>query len=156
MYFFMCYLGVGMGKIACTPIFYSYFSCRTWNVPSFVSFFLYDLVSKGCISLPLYPFLPKARPFTQPPWCMHTQVPSLGSPLWWTRTLPYFILQGDILSSDGFKSILGSILTSSCSRPYCFLGLLPKMCHPALLRFGINFFFTYRWFEGYIHFLPSS
>lgn len=134
---FYYYLGMGVGKIACPPILRPQILLFPFPLSSgFQRVYLPSSVS----------FSPKSNASHQPP-----DACTLKSLPWVTSDVPgrYHI---SYLRLAFFPVMVSDQLLAPSSHPYCFLGFVPKMCHPALLRFGINIFFTYRWYEGYIIF----
>lgn len=154
------YLGVGVGEVVCLPVFsFSFFLQDLKSTPppppaSFAAFFLLSPSFQRMFLLALCPCLPAARAFRlQPrfaptseslPRCLHRSLPGLCYSLSYFRlTLFPAMVSTQLLAATSFPSSLIATV---------FPGLVPKVWRIGLLTFGINFFFTYRWFEEYVIF----
>lgn len=131
-------------------------------------FFLQDLKFPFGFLFPLWSgvqrvYLPSSVSFSPKSNAFHTATlmgahlhPFLGSPLWCTDSTIFY--------TSGWRSFLQWFQINSWLHPHLLLLsslLFSRTCaqnvSSSLLRFGINFFFfTYRWFEGYINVLSSS
>lgn len=70
--------------------------------------------------------------------CQYRDLPRLYSVLYFRLTFFPAMVSNPFLTSFSLSSFLLYAV---------FPGLVPKVWHTALLGLGINFFFTYRWFE---------